>query len=154
MRARLCSDQRDHPIAGTTPCRLLGRPRFFPWKSVCATVSVLAAVLALSVASSAAGAVAVGNQPGGGGFTWGVGIGANCQQVVEKIRRNWMDVRPVLAPDSRAMRPRSRDFFCVSPDYIREAMPKVVPMTTGLKCFAVQGQAFCCDNQHQQCAAM
>ena len=110
---------------------------------------------ALAVSSvPSAGAVAVGNQPGGGGFTWGVGVGGNCTSVVEKIRRNWMDVRPVLAPESRVMRPRSRDFFCVSPAYIREAMPKVVPMTTGLKCFDVQGQAFCCDNQYQQCAAM
>ena len=116
------------------------------------TLGVLLGVFALCVASSA-GAVAVGNQPGGGGFTWGVGFGGNCNTVVEKIRRNWMDVRPVLAPKSKAMRPRSRDFFCVSPDYIREAMPKVVPMTTGLKCFDVQGQAFCCDNRYEQCAA-
>ncbi len=139
MRNRLCLDSENR-----TPLP------FLRGKTIRAAWGLLAVALAFSVA----GAVAVGNQPGGGGFTWGVGIGANCQQVVEKIRRNWMEVRPVLAPDSRAMRPRSRDFFCVSPDYIREAMPKVVPMTTGLKCFDVQGQPFCCDNQHQQCAAM
>lgn len=116
------------------------------------SLGVLLGAFAVSIVSSA-GAVAVGNQPGGGGFTWGVGIGGNCTAVVERIRRNWLDVRPVLAPKSKTMRPRSREFFCVSPAYVREAMPKVVPMTTGLKCFDVQGQAFCCDNQYQQCAA-
>ena len=115
-------------------------------------LGALLGAFAVFVVSSVGAAVAVGNQPGGG-FTWGVGFGGNCNAVVEKIRRNWLDVRPVLAPKSKAMRPRSRDFFCVSPDYIREAMPKVVPMTTGLKCFDVQGQAFCCDNRYQQCAA-
>ena len=105
--------------------------------------------------STSSGAAAVGSPPGGGGgFTWGVGVGANCNDVVDKIRRNWIDVRPVIAPDSNAMRPRSRDFYCVSPAYIDQALPKVVPLTTGLKCFEVQGKGFCCDQRYQQCATM
>ena len=113
------------------------------------------AMIAL-IGVSSLGAVTVGSPPsGGGGFTWGVGVGGGvCHDVVEKIRRNWMDVRNVLAPDSKSMRPRSRDFFCVSPAYVQEALPKVVPMTTGLRCFNVQGKGFCCDRQYQQCAAM
>ena len=104
--------------------------------------------------SGASGAVSIGSSPGGGGFTWGVGVGANCNQVVEKMRRNWMDVRPVIAPKSKQMRPRSRDFYCVSPAYIQDAIPRVVPMTSGLQCFDVQGKGFCCDRSHRQCATM
>lgn len=105
--------------------------------------------------STSSGAVSVGSPPGGGGgFTWGVGVGANCNDVVSKIRRNWLDVRPVIAPDSNAMRPRARDFYCVSPAYIEQALPKVVPLTSGLKCFDLQGKGFCCDRRYQQCATM
>ena len=118
-----------------------------------ATMSICATVALVGVSSS--GAVTVGSPPsGGGGFTWGVGVGGTCHSVVEKIRRNWMDVRDVMAPDSKAMRPRSRDFYCVSPAYVQDALPKVVPMSTGLRCFNVQGKGFCCDRQYQQCAAM
>ena len=115
--------------------------------SVCTTMAFIGA--------SSSGAVSVGSPPGGGGgFTWGVGVGGSCNDVVAKIRRNWMDVRTVIAPDSKLMRPRSRDFFCVSPAYIQDALPKVVPMSTGLRCFDVQGKGFCCDQQYQQCATM
>ena len=73
---------------------------------------------------------------------------------MDKIRRNWMDVKTVIAPKSRAMRPRSRDFYCVSPYYTQEAHPKMVSMMTGLKCFDLNGQGFCCDDQLRQCATM
>lgn len=121
-----------------------------PIGRVATAVSILA-LLALGISS---GATTIGSQPGGGGFTWGVGVGANCNDAVAKIRRNWMDVRGVIAPDSKLMRPRPRDFYCVSPAYVRDALPKVVPMSTGLRCFDIQGRGFCCDRQVQQCAAM
>ena len=41
----------------------------------------------------------IGSSPAGGGFTWGVGVGGNCSDVVDLIRRNWMDVKPVISPE-------------------------------------------------------
>lgn len=103
---------------------------------------------------SAAGAASVGSQPNSGGLTWGVGIGASCRDVIERMRRNWLDVRSIVAPDSKSMRPRSRSFYCVSPAYVQESLPKAVPMTTGLQCFDIRGQGFCCDRRLEQCATM
>ena len=96
----------------------------------------------------------IGSSPAGGGFTWGVGVGGNCSDVVDLIRRNWMDVKPVISPKSKAMRPRSREFYCVSPYYTQDAHPKVVSMLSGLKCFDLNGLGFCCDADLRQCAAM
>ena len=110
-------------------------------------------MIAFAALSSAA--VSVGSTPSGGGFTWGAGIGGgNCTDVIAKMRSNWLDVRRVVAPKTTSMRPRTRDFYCVSPAYIEHAMQKVVPMTTGLKCFEIQDKGFCCDTRYQQCATM
>ena len=108
---------------------------------------------ALLLALPAVGAVSTGT-PGGSGFSWGVGVGGNCRNVIERMRRNWMNVRDIVAPESKAMRPRARGFYCVSPGYARESLPKVVPMTTGLQCFELQGKGFCCDRRLEQCATM
>ena len=120
--------------------------------------ALLVFAVALGTGPMSSGAVnpttAIGSSPGGGGFTWGVGVGTTCSDVVDKMRRNWMDVKPVIAPKSKAMRPRSRDFYCVSPYYTQEAHPKVVSMMTGLRCFDLNGQGFCCDDQLRQCATM
>ena len=117
---------------------------------------VLVVLLGLAVAFGASsGAVSVGSTPGGGGFTWGVGVGGGtCTDVIDKMRSNWFDVRAIVSPKTKAMRPRSRDFYCVSPAYIEHAQPKVVPMSTGLKCFELQDRGFCCDSQFQRCATM
>ena len=120
--------------------------------------ALLAIAVALCVGPMSSGAVnpttGIGSSPGGGGFTWGVGVGSTCSDVVDKIRRSWMDVRPIIAPKSKAMRPRTREFYCVSPYYTQEAHPRVVSMMSGLKCFDLNGQGFCCDDQLQQCATM
>ena len=108
----------------------------------------------LSSGAVSGGGPTIGSSPGGGGFTWGVGAGGTCSDVVDKIRRNWMDVKNVISPKSRAMRPRSRDFFCVSPYYTQDAHPKVVSMLSGLKCYELSGQGFCCDADLRQCATM
>lgn len=122
------------------------------------TNALFAVAVVLCTGPMSSGAVnpttAIGSPPGGGGFTWGVGVGSKCTDVVDKIRRNWFDVRGVLAPKSKTMRPRSRDFYCVSPYYTQDAYPKVVSMATGLKCFDLNGQPFCCDDQLRECAAM
>lgn len=117
----------------------------------------LAAVVLLgsaALAPAAVGAVSVGSQPNSGGLTWGVGIGASCRDVVERMRRNWLDVRGIVAPGSKSMRPRSSNFYCVAPAYAQESLPKTVPMTTGLRCFDSQGKGFCCDRRLEQCATM
>ena len=121
-----------------------------------ANAALAAAILGTAlVALPAGGAVSTGGPTsGGGGFSWGVGVGATCHDVIERIRRNWMDVRDVVAPNSTAMRPRARGFYCVSPEYTRESLPKTVPLTTGLQCFEIQGKGFCCDRRLRQCATM
>lgn len=116
--------------------------------------ALLLGIVVLFAGASSAGAAAGGTSPGGGGFTWGVGIGGNCRDVVDKIKRNWMDVRSVIAPKSKTMRPRSRDFYCVSPYYAQSAMPKPVASLSGLKCFDLEGKSFCCDARLEQCATM
>ena len=114
--------------------------------------------VALFAGPSSSGAISGGSggsaSPGGGGFIWGVGVGGNCRNVVDKMRRNWMDVRPIVAPKSKSMRPRSRDFYCVSPYYTQQARPKLATTLTGLKCFDLQGKGFCCDAQLSQCATL
>lgn len=123
------------------------------WRApIALAVAVLLGPAAL--APAAIGAVSAGSQPNSGGLTWGVGVGANCRDVIERMRRNWLDVRGIVAPDSKSMRPRSRGFYCVSPAYARESLPKTVPMTTGLRCFDIQGKGFCCDRRLEQCATM
>ena len=115
-------------------------------------VLLLSFVLCTGPLSS--GAVSTGNASGGGGFTWGVGVGGSCRDVVDRIRRNWMDVKGVIAPESKAVRPRSRDFYCISPGYTQSAHPKPVSLLSGLKCFELSGKGFCCDAHLQQCATM
>lgn len=130
---------RTKPTAPSLGCRV-------------ALVVLLGLTVAFGVSS---GAVSIGNTPSGGGFTWGVGVGGGtCSDVIDAMRSNWFDVRAIVSPKTKAMRPRSRDFYCVSPAYIEHARPKVVPMTTGLKCFELQDRGFCCDSQHQRCATM
>lgn len=132
-----------------------GRPRPRSWATrALAALGAAALGFALLLALPATGAVSTGTGAGSGGFSWGVGVGSNCRDVIERMRRNWMNVRDIVAPDSKAMRPRARGFYCVSPAYARESLPKVVPMTTGLQCFELQGKGFCCDRRLEQCATM
>ena len=133
-----------------------GRPRPRSWATrALAALGAAALGFALLLALPAAGAVSTGTGAGsGGGFSWGVGVGTNCSDVIERMRRNWMDVRDIVAPDSKAMRPRARGFYCIAPAYARDSLPKVVPMTTGLQCFELQGKGFCCDRRLEQCATM
>lgn len=133
-----------------------GRPRPRSWATrALAALGAAALGFALLLALPATGAVSTGTGAGsGGGFSWGVGVGTNCSDVIERMRRNWMDVRDIVAPDSKAMRPRARGFYCIAPAYARDSLPKVVPMTTGLQCFELQGKGFCCDRRLEQCATM
>ena len=118
--------------------------------------AAVAVLLALTVAFGvSSGAVTISSTPSGSGVSWGVGLGGGtCTDVIDKMRSNWFDVRPIVSPSTKAMRPRSRDFYCVSPAYIEHSRPKVVPMSTGLKCFELQDRGFCCDEQYQRCATM
>lgn len=111
--------------------------------------------VAAALAASSSSAVTITSTPSGSGVTWGAGIGVgSCGDVISKMRSNWFDVRAIVSPKNKVMRPSSRDFYCVSPGYIEHSMPKVVPLTTGLRCFQLQDRGFCCDLQYRQCATM
>ena len=124
-----------------------------------AAAFVLGAALAL-LATSISAAIVIGDSNRTRGVAWGVGTSAGqCRDVIDKMRNNWFDVRPIVAPKSKTrkakrMRPRRKDFYCVSPAYASNAMRKIVPLTTGLECFELQGRGFCCDRQLQRCATM
>ena len=119
-------------------------------------LAALAVAVFAWAAVHAVAQVGIGSAPGSGGVTWGVGVGAgtHCNQVIDSIRKNWMDVKSIMAPDSKAMRPRSKEFYCVAPAYTQHALPRPAAMLTGLQCFDIEGLGFCCDSQLQQCAAM
>ena len=86
---------------------------------------------------------------------YGVGVGGvSCTDVQRAIKRDWFEVRRFFRPDEKApKRPSSRDYYCVSPAYTRDAVP-APQMSFSLKCFSVQGQKFCCDSRLQECAGL
>ncbi len=82
------------------------------------------------------------------------GVGGNCSDVKQQIRRDWFSVKKFFQPNSENLkRPRSRDFFCISPAYAREAFPQRSG-SISLKCYVIQGQHFCCDSRLQACAGL
>ena len=49
------------------------------------------------------------------------GVGGNCNAVRQQITRDWFELKRFFRPDDRSLkRPKSSDFFCVSPSYVRE----------------------------------
>ena len=86
---------------------------------------------------------------------YGVGIGgASCTDVQRRITRDWFELKHFFRPDVKsAKRPRSREYYCVSPRYTVDAIP-ARSMSLSLKCYTVQGQKFCCDSRLQQCAGL
>jgi hypothetical protein len=87
----------------------------------------------------------------GGGVSIG---GAECSAIERQIKRDWMELKEFFRPDQKDFkRPRSREFFCVSPNYTNNEMP-VRQRSFGLSCYNVQGTKFCCDKQRTSCAAL
>jgi len=89
----------------------------------------------------------------GASFEAGVGR-ADCSEVKRQISRDWFNLKNFFRPDSENLRrPKSRDFFCVSPEYTRDAYPQR-SVSLALKCYVIQGQHFCCDSRLQACAGL
>jgi len=83
----------------------------------------------------------------------GIG-GMNCSEVKRQITRNWLQLESFFRDGDKGLkRPKSKDFFCVSPYYTRNTMQKS-SVSRELKCYTVQGQNFCCDSKLQACAGM
>ena len=84
--------------------------------------------------------------------TFGGGVGSSgCQDVSRQILRNWFDVQDIMSAGNDSRRPSAKDLHCVSPAYVRDAIPRRAG-ASGLHCFDVQGKGICCDAQLQECA--
>ena len=89
----------------------------------------------------------------GDGFQGGLG-GGSCSDVKRQIARDWVQLKSFFRADSQNLkRPKSKEFFCVSPYYARKAMQKSA-VSFDLKCYTLQGQNFCCDSRLQACAGL
>ncbi len=89
----------------------------------------------------------------GASFEAGVGR-ADCGAVKRQISRDWFNLKKFFRPDSENLkRPKSREFFCVPPEYTRDAFPQRSG-SLALKCYVIQGQHFCCDSRLQACAGL
>jgi hypothetical protein len=84
-----------------------------------------------------------------------VGFGeTDCSSVKRKLTSQWSDLRQFFRPQQKDLkRPRSREFFCVSPQYTRDSLP-TRRFSASLKCYDVQGTRFCCDANLSACAGM
>ncbi len=111
-------------------------------RSMCGSLTMLLLILTLAQTPTALGA----------GLEAGLG-GGSCTDVKQQIRRDWFSVKKFFQPNSDLKRPRSRDFFCISPAYAREAFPQRSG-SISLKCYVIQGQHFCCDSRLQACAGL
>ena len=104
--------------------------------TACGCLTVLLLIMVLTLSSATLGA----------GFEAGMG-GGSCSEVKRQIIRDWIQLKSFFRDgDQNLKRPKSRDFFCVSPSYARNAMQKSA-VSFGLKCYTVQGQSFCCDSR-------
>ena len=87
--------------------------------------------------------------------TFGVGSGANCEDVARNISRNWFDVKHIFSEGVGSKRPRPKDFQCVSPQYMYNLLPRSLPtLSNKLVCFKEREIAACCDPQMRACATL
>ena len=113
-------------------------------RTICGSLTVLLLLMALMLTPPAMAAVSFGG---------GIG-GTTCNDVKRSITREWFEMKNFFRPGEKSMkRPRSRDYYCVSPGYVRDAI-EARSMAIGLKCYTVQGQKFCCDSSLRECAAI
>lgn len=111
--------------------------------TVCSCFTILLLVLMLTQSP-----VAMGD-----GFSAGLG-GGSCSEVKRQISRDWLQLKSFFGDDDGNLkRPKSKDFFCISPSYTRTAMPKS-GASFDLKCYTLQGRNFCCDSRLQACAGL
>ena len=104
-------------------------------------IYLVALAVSVAIGASAQPTFSVGTGGGGGG---------DCREVLRQIARDWFDVQGVFGGTKSEMHPDPDGFRCVSPDAVRDAMPRRT--VSQLKCFKIQGGGVCCDPQMQACA--
>jgi hypothetical protein len=85
---------------------------------------------------------------------FGVSRGSACEEVSDLIRDNWFHLKAMMLPEGvNIARPRTKDLFCVSPYYTRDAMQRPVG-ARNLSCYKIDMDSplFCCDQGKSQCA--
>ena len=78
-----------------------------------------------------------------------VGTGDGCDSTIRNITQHWIDVKQTMLPHrAKLTRAKREHFYCVSPQYLRDAMEKRVNPGSRLRCFSdTSGSGFglCCD---------
>jgi len=86
------------------------------------------------------------------------GASGQCFNVVSELKRNWMQVKRHLLPDTADIDfPESENFVCVSNAQIRNAMETRTVASSSLRCFnnpMSRGLGFCCDESLVACAQL
>tara|TARA_Y100001934_G_scaffold215037_1_gene254807 strand:+ start:343 stop:903 length:561 start_codon:yes stop_codon:yes gene_type:complete len=92
------------------------------------------------------------------GAAIGVGYGYRCDEVMDDVRREWMVLRTVMAPQSvRLTRLKTEHLNCLDPLWIRESIERTTAMASRLRCFSDpehEGLGFCCDLKLEQCTQL
>lgn len=87
-----------------------------------------------------------------------VGTGGGCSMTIGKITQHWGDAKHAMLPLNAKLRRAKREhFYCVSPQYLRDAMEKRVNPGSGLRCFSDtsgSGLGLCCDESLSECARL
>ena len=84
--------------------------------------------------------------------------GGSCSVTIGKITQHWSDAKQTMLPlKAKLGRAKREHFYCVSPQYLRDAMEKRVNPGSGLRCFSDtsgSGLGLCCDESLSECARL
>ena len=87
-----------------------------------------------------------------------IGTGDGCASTIGRITQHWIDVKPTMLPHKAKLTRAKREYFyCVSPQYLRNAMEKRVNPGSQLRCFSDSsgsGLGLCCDESLSECARL
>jgi hypothetical protein len=88
-----------------------------------------------------------------------MGVGKSstgCREVARSIVNEWFALRNFMSPGKGSMkRPKSTDFQCISPYYVRNLFQKNTLGQVGLSCFTSEsGGGICCDKAMKSCATL
>ena len=88
----------------------------------------------------------------------GTGGGGGCSGTVGNITQYWGDAKQAMLPHKAKLNRAKREhFYCVSPQYVRDAMEKRVNPGSRLRCLSdTSGSGFglCCDENLSECARL
>ena len=93
--------------------------------------------------------------PAGAAVGGGIG-GGGCQTIARTIASNWFSVKGFMSGGEAkgVRRPRSKDFLCIHPSHMINAVPKMVPGVRELQCYVLEGRPVCCDQGLNECASL